>query len=172
MLTVRVSIESQGGWKIENAIELLDAEEEFFYDEASRTLYLKPNATAASSADASSGAAPPSTGWVVPQLKQLLRVVGTKSAPVTNVSFRGIGFRDTAYTYLDEWGIPSGGDWALHRTHPVTPSRLLLDFIDLSQACPGKFPDLVQQENGGTCSYVQFSRRSIERHSVCCSDED
>lgn len=20
-----------------------------------------------------------------------------------------------AYTYLDEWGIPSGGDWALHR---------------------------------------------------------
>jgi|EP01046_Picozoa_sp_COSAG06_P001714 hypothetical protein len=167
MLTVRVSIESQGGWKIENAIELLDAEEEFFYDEASRTLYLKPNATAASSADASSGAAPLSTGWVVPQLKQLLRVVGTKSAPVTNVSFRGIGFRDTAYTYLDEWGIPSGGDWALHRTHPVTPSRMLLDFIDLSQACPGKFPELVQQRNGGTCSLLRAVLSSFNRTPLC-----
>ena len=102
-------ISTEGGWKIENAIELLDQEEEFFFDEASRTLYLRPNATGAETAP------PPATGWVVPQLKQLLRVTGTKAAPVTNVTIRGVGFRDSAYTYLDEWGIPSGGDWALHR---------------------------------------------------------
>ena len=36
-------ISTEGGWKIENAIELLDQEEEYFFDEASRTLYLRPN---------------------------------------------------------------------------------------------------------------------------------
>ena len=34
---------------------------------------------------------------------------------VKDLSVLGIGMRDTVYTYLDEWGIPSGGDWALHR---------------------------------------------------------
>ena len=63
---------------------------------------------------------------MVPQLKQLLRVVGSElghqsgapgsgSGTVDNVKILGVGFRDSAYTYLDEWGIPSGGDWALHR---------------------------------------------------------
>ena len=33
----------------------------------------------------------------------------------TSVTIRGLGFRDSQYTYLDEWGIPAGGDWALHR---------------------------------------------------------
>ena len=117
-------INTEGGWKIENAMELLDADEEFFFDPATKMLYLKPNTT---SATASNGeAAPPSAGWVVPQLKQLVRVVGSSLGPqsgapgagtgaVTGVKLLGVGFRDSAYTYMDEWGIPSGGDWALHR---------------------------------------------------------
>ncbi len=28
-------------------------------------------------------------------------------------------FRDTAYTYLDPHGVPSGGDWALQRTGAI-----------------------------------------------------
>eukprot|EP00966_Prymnesium_polylepis_P319834 7376258-Prymnesium_polylepis.2 len=35
--------------------------------------------------------------------------------PVENFALRGVGVRDAAFTYLDEWGVPSGGDWALHR---------------------------------------------------------
>ena len=97
-----------------------DAEGEFFYDKATRLLHLRPNTTGTTASTTSSSAAdsqapPPTEGWVVPQLKQLLRVVGTPTAPVKNVTVRGVGFRDSAYTYLDEWGIPSGGDWALHR---------------------------------------------------------
>lgn len=54
---------------------------------------------------------PPSTGWVIPRLKQLIRVVGTQEKPVHDVELLGVGIRDSEYTYLDEWGIPSGGDW-------------------------------------------------------------
>ena len=81
-------ISTEGGWKIENAIELLDAPEEFFFDEVTRTLYLAHNGTGA----------PPATGWVVPRLKSLLRVVGKgESDPVKGVQIKGVGFRDAAY---------------------------------------------------------------------------
>ena len=35
--------------------------------------------------------------------------------PLTNITLRGIGFRDAAWTMLEPHGIPSGGDWALER---------------------------------------------------------
>ena len=35
---------------------------------------------------------------------------GAGSGTVDNVKILGVGFRDSAYTYLDEWGIPSGGE--------------------------------------------------------------
>ncbi len=41
----------------------------------------------------------------------LLNYSGTQSNPVVNVSVRGMTLRDTAYTYLDPHGAPSGGDW-------------------------------------------------------------
>ena len=34
---------------------------------------------------------------------------------MTNVTISGIGFRDTAPTYMSKWEVPSGGDWALHQ---------------------------------------------------------
>jgi hypothetical protein len=75
--------------KVENAIELLDAPEEFYYDEVERVLYLAYNGT---------GAPPTTTKFVVPTLKRLINVVGTQSAPVTDVAVLGVGFRDAAYT--------------------------------------------------------------------------
>ena len=50
----------------------------------------------------------------------LLNYSGTQAKPVTDVSIRGITLRDTAYTYLDPHGAPSGGDWAIQRTGAVT----------------------------------------------------
>ena len=99
-----------GAWKIENAIELLDAPEEWFFDEKTRSLYIIVNGTSSTS-----NGLPPQT-FVVPKLKTLLSITGkTQATAVRDISIKGIGFRDSAYTYLDAWGIPSGGDWALHR---------------------------------------------------------
>jgi hypothetical protein len=51
--------------------------------------------------------------FVATNLKVLFNISGTMQAPVTNVSLLGLGVRDSAYTYLDPHGVPSGGDWAL-----------------------------------------------------------
>ena len=47
------------------------------------------------------------------------RVVGTAAAPVRGVSFAGVGFRDTAYSYMAPHAMPSGGDWAMRRDAAV-----------------------------------------------------
>ena len=52
---------------------------------------------------------------VAPHLQTLIRIAGTKINPVRNVRLRGLGFRDAAKTYMEQWSAPSGGDWALHR---------------------------------------------------------
>eukprot|EP01047_Picozoa_sp_COSAG01_P033448 COSAG01_NODE_2463_length_7647_cov_6.492183_4_plen_322_part_00 len=68
---------------------------------------------------------PASRTLVVPHLQQLLVIQGTyagdpaaapPTAPVSNITIRGIGFRDGAPTFLEPHGIPSGGDWSLQRT--------------------------------------------------------
>jgi hypothetical protein len=43
--------------------------------------------------------------WIVPQLKQLVRVVGSQAAPVADVTLAGLTVRDAAFTYMDEWGV-------------------------------------------------------------------
>ena len=93
---------------VENVMEELDWPNEWFYDEDSKTLYYFHNATA--------GTEPPSdTLFVATQLKTLITVKGTMADPVEEVTIRGVNFRDTAYTYLDPHGMPSGGDWGLER---------------------------------------------------------
>ena len=93
---------------VENVMEELDSPNEWFYDEESKTLYFFYNAT--------SGTEPPrNTLYVVTQLKTLISIKGSMSDPVEDIIIRGIGFRDTAYTYMDPHGMPSGGDWALER---------------------------------------------------------
>eukprot|EP00658_Telonema_sp_P-2_P085306 TRINITY_DN9700_c0_g1_i1.p1 TRINITY_DN9700_c0_g1~~TRINITY_DN9700_c0_g1_i1.p1 ORF type:complete len:811 (+),score=166.33 TRINITY_DN9700_c0_g1_i1:197-2629(+) len=93
---------------IENVFEELDAPSEWYFDESARKLYLFWNATAGT---------PPPAGmqFVVPTLHRLISIVGTSDTPVRGVTIRGLGFRDAAYTYMSPWGVPSGGDWALHR---------------------------------------------------------
>lgn len=45
----------------------------------------------------------------------MFNVTGTIAAPVTGIAFKGLGFRDAAYTYFLPHGMPSGGDWGLQR---------------------------------------------------------
>jgi hypothetical protein len=57
---------------------------------------------------------------------------------VRGVSLLGLGLRDTAYTYMDPHGIPSGGDWTLERsavvllegTEQVTVSGCVFERVD------------------------------------------
>ncbi len=41
-------------------------------------------------------------------LKILFELRGNQSNPVQNISFVGLNFMDTVYTYLDPHGVPSG----------------------------------------------------------------
>lgn len=114
-----------GGWQgsrgyssgmdvsIENVWEELDVEGEFYFNESTRVLCVIPWGD--------SGAPPPDGSLVAlgPGSKVLVNVTGSQAAPVTGVSFVGVGFRDAAFTYLDPHGLPSGGDWALARTAAV-----------------------------------------------------
>ncbi|CAB9517687.1 expressed unknown protein [Seminavis robusta] len=103
--------EKQGGdWFIENLLEELDSPNEFYYDPRTHKLYLWYNGT---------GAPPPDTEMVVPQLRTLVNATGTQWNPVVNITLRGITFRATRYTYMDPHGVPSGGDWALERNGAV-----------------------------------------------------
>jgi hypothetical protein len=58
--------------------------------------------------------------FVATQLKVLLNITGTKSAPAHHIAVEGVTFRDTAYTYMDPHGLPSGGDWGLQKQGAVT----------------------------------------------------
>ena len=110
----------------------LDAASEWFFDEATSTLTLFWNATAGtpppgdagalavpqvcSSERVSSAEGDRPTLLPSPQLRELFNVTGSQAAPVVGVSFRGLGFRDAALSYLQPHGLPSSGDWALART--------------------------------------------------------
>lgn len=91
---------------IENALELLDAPSEWFYDPAAGTLYFFNNGTGAPTAD---------TLFEVPALLTLLRVNASQESPVRNLTISGIGFKDSAPSFMEPHAVPSGGDWALER---------------------------------------------------------
>eukprot|EP01084_Bolivina_argentea_P030682 56811_1 len=98
-----------GQWYIENVFAALDVESEWFYDKKSRILYYWPNNT-------TPGESPVDTkiDLVIGNLAHLFRLTSDDmNNPLYNVSFMDIEFRDTRYTYMDKWGVPSGGGWAL-----------------------------------------------------------
>ena len=99
-----------GSWYIDNVLGALDMETEWFYDKDNGILYYWPNNTKA-------GQSPIDTGidLVIGNLSHLFELKAeSMDNPLFNVTFEDILFRDTRYTYLDKWGTPSGGDWALY----------------------------------------------------------
>eukprot|EP00755_Sulcionema_specki_P006716 Sspe_Gene.36222::Locus_17526_Transcript_1_1_Confidence_1.000_Length_2168::g.36222::m.36222 len=94
-------------WFIENVIEELDSPNEYFFDRETGQLYYYYNGT---------GAPPADLQFEATKLKTLVSVVGTQKEPVRGHRYKGVTFRDTAYTYMDPHGVPSGGDWALQRS--------------------------------------------------------
>eukprot|EP00755_Sulcionema_specki_P003110 Sspe_Gene.27248::Locus_11646_Transcript_1_1_Confidence_1.000_Length_1842::g.27248::m.27248 len=86
-----------GNWFVENVLDELDEPGEWYHDSEAGVLYLYPNGTL------------PDT-LIATQLETLVHITGAK-----NISIANVGFRDAAATFMSDWGVPSGGDWALHR---------------------------------------------------------
>ena len=87
-----------------NIEEEVDAPNEFFFDRGTQRLLLSHNGTGA-----------PTQPLTAHHLTTLIRVEGSRLAPVRGLTIRGLSFTATAPTYLDDtWDTPSGGDWALN----------------------------------------------------------
>ena len=94
-------------------LEELDWENEWFYDEEAQKLYYFHNSTTQTPP-------PATTLFEAVTTKVLYSYNGTQAKPVKDVSLKGITLRDTAYTYLDPHGSPSGGDWSLQKQGAIT----------------------------------------------------
>ena len=102
---------------VENVLELLDDENEFYHDSTNGLLYWAPNVTIGEAA----GVAPPADDALIAvRGKVLLSVAGSQLQPARNISVVGLTFRDSAPTYLDRHDQPSQGDWSLVHTAAVT----------------------------------------------------
>ena len=105
--------DTAGNWYIENVFEELDAPGEFYFNATARRLFYFHNASV--------GTPPPTTlTFEAVGAQVLLNVTGTRAEPARDVTVRNIQFRDTAATILEPHGMPSGGDWTLHRGGAIT----------------------------------------------------
>ena len=89
-------------WYVENIMEELDAPNEWYYNDTTKTLFFFPNGSL------------PETG-IGSLLDQLFTIIGTQELPVKNVKFTNLTFAHTSSTFLEKYEVPSGGDWAIHR---------------------------------------------------------
>ena len=83
---------------VENVREELDAPGEFFHDPRAGLLYLWHNATSGTPPPAATPGVP-GTGVEAPLARVIVNATGTAAAPVRNVSFLGVGFRDSRATF-------------------------------------------------------------------------
>lgn len=82
-------------FRFENALELVDQANEWFFDESSRYVYYKPNP----------GVVPDDSLAMFPVASSLVDIVGKAGAPVRNVEFSGIIFQCSNWNYPSRRGI-------------------------------------------------------------------
>eukprot|EP01047_Picozoa_sp_COSAG01_P028742 COSAG01_NODE_1942_length_8842_cov_5.900492_3_plen_287_part_00 len=93
-------------------LEELDSPSEWFYDAASKRLFLWPYATDAAT---NKTVPPPDGDLIAVWLPMLVNLTATQDNPARDVAFVGVGFRDAAYSYMLPHGMPGAGDWNLQR---------------------------------------------------------
>jgi hypothetical protein len=94
---------SGGAFYVANIFEELDSPNEWFLDRDTRALYFMPNETM------------PDV-FVASQISCLISVRGnTIDDSAENITIRGLTLTQTSNTYMHDYMVPSGGDWAVHR---------------------------------------------------------
>ena len=92
-----------GPFYVSNIFEELDSPNEWFLDKDTRTLYFMPNDTM------------PNV-FVASQIPCLISVSGSNIVNVAkNILIQGLILTETSNTYMRDYMVPSGGDWAVHR---------------------------------------------------------
>jgi hypothetical protein len=98
-----------GAFYVSHRKEVLDFPGEWYLDEEAATLYTT----------VATGAKPP-TELFAPVVPYLFRVTGTQEKPVKNVRISSLTLRHAAPTYMSNYSVGSGGDYAVHRGGAVT----------------------------------------------------
>jgi len=98
-------ISDQSLYFVENVFEDLDAPGEWYFDRTRGALYFKPP----------QGIDPQKALIEASCLKQLIEFRGTKDNPVRHITFSALRFAHSDPVFLEQWEIPSHGDWSIYR---------------------------------------------------------
>jgi hypothetical protein len=90
---------------VENILEELDAADEWYFDQNSHWLYLKPR----------QGLSPERTGFVAGRLETLIELRGSRAARVHDITVSGFNFRETETTFLKTTEPLLRSDWKFYR---------------------------------------------------------
>lgn len=144
----------EGGWQnnrqmgmhdkfrfVENIFEELDAPGEWFLDRRNDTLYFYPPATV------------DLTGAVVEavRLRHLIEFRGTQQNPVRFVTLRGLTFRHTTRTFMDNKEPMLRSDWTMYRGGAV--------FFENTEDCA--LEDCFLDQVGGNAVFVNDYNRRV-----------
>lgn len=125
---------------VENIFEELDAEREWYYDKAGKTLYYKPV----------TGRKLPAA-VVVSRFSEIVVLKGTAAAPVKDITFKGIRFAHSNATFMDTREPLLRSDWAIYRGGAV--------LLNGTQDC--HITDCEFDQNGGNAVFVSnYNRRA------------
>jgi len=108
-----------GSWHVNGIFAELDWPGEYYFNTSTRQLFMFFNTSLVSPPLPPASPPPSSLVLVAPQLEVFFNLTGSPSAPVADVQFVGLGFRDQRPAMMDAWVVPSGGDWALRRAGAV-----------------------------------------------------
>jgi len=126
---------------VDNVFEELDTPEEWYLDrEKSILYYLPPENLNLQRAIIE-----------VPRLKRLVELKGSSKEPIQHLRLAGFRFTQTMTTFMDQYEVPSTGDWGIHRGGAV--------FVEGAEDCAveGSFFDAV----GGNALFVSNHARCI-----------
>jgi len=98
---------SNNHFYVENIFEELDSPGEWFYSHENSTFYIYPNFTTDINTHL----------ITVPLINQIIAIKGDPIAKhyVQSITFTGIEFTQTRRTQMEQYEVPSGGDWSIYR---------------------------------------------------------
>jgi len=144
----------EGGWQnnrrmgmhpqyrfVENIFEELDAPGEWFLDEKTSTLYYYPPA----------GLELTKATVEAVRLRHLIELRGDEDKPVRWINFRGLTFRHTARTFMDNKEPLLRSDWTVYRGGAI--------FVTNAEDCA--FEELFLDQVGGNAIFINKYNRRI-----------